>query len=82
MGIVVRFHIYVHLFIATRSNVILLCYRVLRAQDNELEEIPPEFETLTALEELLLGGNRLKSLPGSLKALRKVPHTSSSICRI
>ncbi len=46
--------------------------RVLRAQDNQLREFPPEFETLTALEELRLGGNRLRSLPISLEALQNV----------
>lgn len=46
--------------------------RVLRAQDNRLSAFPPEFETLTALEELWLGGNRLHGLPISLEALQNV----------
>lgn len=46
--------------------------RVLRVQDNELKTIAPEFDTLTALEQLCLSGNRLSGLPASLTNLKKV----------
>lgn len=48
------------------------CLRVLRAQDNHLRSFPSEFEMLTALEELCLGGNRLRDLPTSLGTLQQV----------
>lgn len=47
-------------------------FRVLRAQNNRLRSVPSEFEALTALEELRLGGNRLLTLPTALHTLKKV----------